>query len=174
MDHMLLIHSLDDGYLGCFHFGTTRNIMYRFLCRHTLSFLFFFLTIFKVFIEFVTILLLFYVLVFWRRGMWDPSSPTRDRIHTPCIGRRSPSHWTTREVPHVSWLYTEEGIAGSCGSPMFNLLTNCKLFSWTAAPFYVFISNVQGSQFLPSSLTFVIIFLDPSILNGFDLHFLNG
>ena len=32
----------------------------------------------KVFIEFVTILLLFYVLVFWLRGMWDLSSPTRN------------------------------------------------------------------------------------------------
>ena len=28
-------------------------------------------TIFKLFIEFVTILLLFHVLVFWPRGMWD-------------------------------------------------------------------------------------------------------
>ena len=28
--------------------------------------------IFKVFIEFVTISLLFSVLVFWPRGMWDP------------------------------------------------------------------------------------------------------
>ena len=38
------------------------------------SFFFFFLrwTIFKVFIEFVTVLLVFYVLVFWPRGMWDP------------------------------------------------------------------------------------------------------
>ena len=33
-------------------------------------------TIFKVFIEFVTILLLFSVLVFWPQGTWDPSSPT--------------------------------------------------------------------------------------------------
>ena len=32
----------------------------------------------KVFIEFVTVLLLFYVLVFWLRGMWDLSSLTRD------------------------------------------------------------------------------------------------
>ena len=41
---------------------------------------FFLLTwaIFKVFIEFVTILLLFYVLVFWPHGMWDLSSLTRD------------------------------------------------------------------------------------------------
>ena len=35
-------------------------------------------SIFKVFIDFVAILLLFYVLVFWPRGMWDPSSLNRD------------------------------------------------------------------------------------------------
>ena len=40
--------------------------------------------IFKVFTEFVTILLLFYVLVSWLQGTWDPSSPTRDQT---CIGR---------------------------------------------------------------------------------------
>ena len=56
-------------------------------------------TIFKVFIEFVTILLLFYVLVFWPRGMWDLSSPTRNQTLTPCIERRSLNHWTAREVP---------------------------------------------------------------------------
>ena len=33
---------------------------------------------FKFFIEFVTILLWFYVLVFWQRGMWDLSSLDRD------------------------------------------------------------------------------------------------
>ena len=55
--------------------------------------------IFKGFVESVTILLLFYVLVFWPRGMWDLSSPTRDRTYTPCIGRRSLNHWTAREVP---------------------------------------------------------------------------
>ena len=58
-------------------------------------------TNFKVFIEFATILLLFYVLVFWPQGMWDLSSPTRDGIRTPCIGRRSLNHWTTREVPLI-------------------------------------------------------------------------
>ena len=31
----------------------------------------------KVFSEFVTILLLFYVLVFWLRGMWDLNSGPR-------------------------------------------------------------------------------------------------
>ena len=58
-------------------------------------------TIFKVFIEFVTILLLFYVLFFWPQGVWDLSPPTRDRTHTPCIGRRSLNHWTAREVPSL-------------------------------------------------------------------------
>ena len=56
-------------------------------------------TIFKVFIEFVTILLLFYVLVFWLRGMWDLSCLIRDRTRTPCVGRRSLNHWIMRDVP---------------------------------------------------------------------------
>ena len=55
--------------------------------------------IFKVCIEFVTIFLLFHVLLFGPRGMWDLSSPTTDRTRTPCIGRRSPNHRTTTEVP---------------------------------------------------------------------------
>jgi hypothetical protein len=49
--------------------------------------------------EFVIILLLFYVTVFWPRGMWDLSPPTRDQTHTPCIERQSPNHWAAREVP---------------------------------------------------------------------------
>ena len=56
-------------------------------------------TIFKVFIEFVTILLLFHVLVFWPRGMWDLSSLTRDWTCTPSAGRQSLNHWTAREIP---------------------------------------------------------------------------
>ena len=60
--------------------------------------LFWMWTIFKVFVEFVTILLLFYVLVFWPRGMWDFSSSIRYRTCTPCIGRQSLNRWTTREV----------------------------------------------------------------------------
>ena len=59
-------------------------------------------TIFKVFIEFVTILLLFYVLVFWFRGMGDLSSPTRDQTQIPCIGRRSLNYWTTRKAPGIT------------------------------------------------------------------------
>ena len=56
---------------------------------------------FKFFIEFVTILFLFYVLGFSPRGMWDLSTPTRDQTATSFIERQSLSHWTTREVPHI-------------------------------------------------------------------------
>ena len=40
-----------------------------------------------------------YVLVFWPWGMWDLSSLTRERTHTPCIGRQSLNHRTTRDIP---------------------------------------------------------------------------
>ena len=52
----------------------------------------------KVFIEFVTILLLWHVLVFWLWGMWDLRSPTRDRTHTLWIERWRLHHWTAREA----------------------------------------------------------------------------
>ena len=60
---------------------------------------FFMWAIFKIFIEFVTILVLFYVLVPWLQGKGDLTSLTRDPTHTPCIGRQSLKHWTAREVP---------------------------------------------------------------------------
>ena len=47
---------------------------------------------FKVFIEFVMILLLFDVLVFRPGGIWDLSYLTRGGTHTPCIGRQSFIH----------------------------------------------------------------------------------
>lgn len=40
--------------------------------------------------------------MFWflgLRGMWALSSLTRDQSSTPCLGRRSPNHWTIMEVP---------------------------------------------------------------------------
>ena len=71
------------------------------LCWLGLFFKDFFLmwTIFKVFIEFAAVLLLFYVLFFWPRGMWDLRSPTRDWTSILGIGRLSLNHWTAREVP---------------------------------------------------------------------------
>ena len=55
--------------------------------------------ILKVLIAFATILLTFFILVFWPWGMLDLGSLTMDPTHTPCIGRWSPNYWTTREVP---------------------------------------------------------------------------
>ena len=49
---------------------------------------------FKVFIEFATTWLLFYVLIFQLRGIWYLSSPTRHWTCAPCIGRWSLTHWT--------------------------------------------------------------------------------
>ena len=53
-------------------------------------------TIFKVLIEFVTILFLPYVLVFWLGGIRDLSLLSRDPTCTPFIGRQSLNHWTTK------------------------------------------------------------------------------
>ena len=67
------------------------------------NFLLYFLmwTIFKVFIEFITIYLLCYGLVFWLRGLWDLCSLTRDETHALCTGWPSLHHWATREVPGI-------------------------------------------------------------------------
>ena len=56
-------------------------------------------TIFKVFVEFVTILFLLYVSIFQPQGMWDHSSPARDQTCSLCTGRWRLNHWTAREVP---------------------------------------------------------------------------
>ena len=56
----------------------------------------------KVFIEFLTVLLLFYALVFGPWSMWNLSSPTWDGIHTPSLVRLSLNHWKTRDIPTLS------------------------------------------------------------------------
>ena len=48
---------------------------------------------------------LFLCFMFWR-CMWGFSSLTRDGTLAPCIGRRSPNHWTTREVPNKRFKYS--------------------------------------------------------------------
>ena len=71
-------------------------------------FFFFFWTTFKVFIESVTILFLLYVLVLWTQGMWDFSSLTSNRTHSPCIGRRSlKTTGLVRGVPFLNFLRLE-------------------------------------------------------------------
>ena len=60
---------------------------------------------FKVFMEVVTILLLFCVLVFWPQGMGDLTDLTGGQIHTPCYGRQSLNHWTAKEVKLLFYLH---------------------------------------------------------------------
>ena len=62
--------------------------------------------ILKIFIKFVTILLLFYVLDFWWWSLWDLKLPDQGLNPHPCTGRQSLNHWTTnREVPVVFKCY---------------------------------------------------------------------
>ena len=79
---------------------TIPTLTYFFLKVFFSSSSFFFLMwiIFKVSIEFVTLLLLFYVLGFWSGVMWDLSFPTRDGTYILYIGRQILNHWTTWEV----------------------------------------------------------------------------
>ena len=53
---------------------------------------------YTLFAEFVTILLLFCVLVFQLQGMWNLSSLTSDQTRTPSLEAHL-NHWTAREVP---------------------------------------------------------------------------
>ena len=95
---------------------------------------------FKVFIKFATILLLFYVLVFWPQGMWDISSLARDRAHTPCFGRWSLTHYTAREVSVLpslvkcpsSLLVTFSLLRLSCKSCFYILDASSLSYMWLA------------------------------------------
>ena len=60
-------------------------------------------TMLKDFIKFVPILLLFYVPVFWPRGVCDLSFPSKGQTYTLCIGRWSLNYWTSKEVPMQSF-----------------------------------------------------------------------
>ena len=56
--------------------------------------------IFKVFIEFVKILLLLFMFWFFDpESLWDLSSSTRNQTHAPWIGKWSLNQWIIREVP---------------------------------------------------------------------------
>ena len=57
------------------------------------------LWLFKSLLNLLQYCFCFMFLFLWPRGMWDLSSLTRDRTHSPLIGRQNLNHWTTREVP---------------------------------------------------------------------------
>ena len=59
---------------------------------------------------------------FWLQDIGDLSSPTRDPTHTPCIGRWSLHHWTTREVPLLKIYYNlEKAMAPHSSTPAWKI-----------------------------------------------------
>ena len=72
-------------------------------------------------IELITILLLFYVLGFWLRAMWDLSFPTKDWPCTPCIGWQDSFFFFNLILFHLFVYLFIFGCAGS--------LLLCRLFS---------------------------------------------
>ena len=142
-----------------------------------------FFNFFKVFIEFVTILLLFYVLVFWPRDMWDISSPTRDRTRTPWIGRRSLNHWTAREVPQSEFKKTRNSIIfiSLCLKsfvvpiPSQSSLKPYKAFSSLASPYFTALKSrdffsCSGTWGFQTCLSPCLEILFPSL----PIHLVNG
>ena len=97
--------------LGQNHIGfpvESALLYHLFLCS---MFFFFMWSIFQIFIEFVSILFLFYVLDLWPWGTGALSSPARDWTHTSSNRKWSLSHWTTMET----WIFF---------SPHSNLLSS--------------------------------------------------
>ena len=87
--------------------GLTHELFYIVLWarpQHGRVYSFFF---FLIFIQFVTILLLFYVLFFWLEALWDLSFWTRGRTGIPCIEGQSLNHGTVREFPSMGFVRDE-------------------------------------------------------------------
>ena len=114
---------------------------------------FFIWTIFKVVIEFVTILLLFYGF-FWPQGIGDLSSLTRDGTCTPCIGRWRLNHWSDREVLEF---YFREG-----NSPVSILLEVYTIFmrginNWNPSCYFQRLSPSPSSFLKGSEPGYVLV-----------------
>ena len=69
--------------MGIFYFIFLKNSVLLFFCF--CLFVCFDVGHLKSLIDFVTIVLLFYVLIFWLQGIWDLSSPARDQTPSPAL-----------------------------------------------------------------------------------------
>ena len=110
---------------------------------------------FKVFIEFVTILLLFYVF-FWLWGMWDLSSLTRDQTCTPCLRKQSLNNWTTGEVP--TWTSYLISSLSSLPQPLSTILA---FYSW-----HMHISVFPNNMCI---ILFCLIHIWPLLISYYDI-----
>ena len=107
----------------------------------TLSFLGGCRTIFKVFIEFVSILLLFYVLVFWLWGMWDFKSLIRDLTRMPALEgdllttglpRKSPLGTSCLRNPRVHPSLSISSLSPLCAGPSLGPAGQPQMSIWRA------------------------------------------
>ena len=117
---------------------------------------------FNVFIELVTLLLLFCVLIFWPWGIWELDSLTRNQTYTPCIGRRSLNYWTAREIPTIG--YFESGQENA--PPWYFKTSLCIIF--LKVLYQDYISEFQNQSKISS---FLCMFLESnSCLQVWDLR----
>ena len=113
----------------------------------------------SVFTEFVTMLLLFHVLVLWPQGMWDLSFPTGSQTHTSCIGRQNLHHWATRDTPQTYSSYNWKSIPfdqhlhnSLTAQPLAVLLYS--LFLWVQRFWIPHVSDI--TQYLSFCLAYLI------------------
>ena len=107
-------------------------------------------TIFKVFIEFITILLLFYVLGFWPWGVLDLSSPKKNWTHTPCSGKWSLNHWTIGKV--------SVGINPYCSYhvEIFSPIQCCLFIAVVSFPVQKLLNLVRSHLFIFTFISFTL------------------
>ena len=104
-------------------------------------------TIFKVFIEFVIVLPLFYILLFWCQGMWDLNSP-KSNPH--------PLYWKVRSKP-----------LDHRASPTHLLfVASCKTTGWYHHQ-HIDIDAVNMPPQVPSCCTFIVIPIPSSWFSNF-------
>ena len=107
---------------------------------------------------------LLFCFAFWPWGMWHLSFPTRDGTHTPCNGRQSPNHWTTKEVPRTcSWW-----ISSSCLPAIFSFLSLLIFLSQD------FLSHCKLLRTLPSLSPCTFSSLLSSFLSNSALYLVEG
>ena len=95
-------------------------------------------------------------LVFWPRDILDLSSLIRDPTCTPCIGRWSPNHWSTREVPITNFYKVENEKGCDCWKKQLGLIHQPKERSIPLYSVYTPDWKMQSKRLSPSFLGLII------------------